>query len=205
MARPDQVTVAISTSSQVSPQNPLPNPVFPLIELNGATIPPPSFQPNSSPSGIQVVVMNAGGDLSDPANIISNKYNLVWPDVNIGWFDTYRYMFDNVANQVMGAGDPQQQLVFVASYGMDLGMFPTPDAVELLLGLGAGPQLQQWINSDSPSEGGDWVSYPVDYVMVGSSGLGYAQATEEFDYADGNAVKTSISVTLQNNPEPPTA
>lgn len=204
MARPAQVTVTVSTSSQPMSANPFPNPVFPEITLNDVAIPQPSFQP-SYPSGVQVVVMNSSGDLSDPANIISNKYNPIWPDENNGWYDTYGNMFDNATNQVLGAGDPQQQLVFVASYGLDLGMFPIPTSVELLLGLGAGPELQRWINTDSPSEGGDWVSYPVDYVMVGSSGLGYSQATEEFDYADGAAVKTSISVTLENNPEPPTA
>jgi hypothetical protein len=203
MARPAQVTVAISTSSQVGPLSQ--SPQFPQIELNGVAIPPPSFAPNSSQSGVQVVVMNSGGDLSDPANIISNQYNPVWPGSGNGWFDTYRYMWDNVANQVLGSGDPQQQLVFVATYGMDLGMFPTPDVVELLLSLGAGPQLQQWINTDMPSEGGDWVNYPVDYAMVGSSSLGYGLATEKYDYQQGNAVKTSISVTLENNPEPPTA
>jgi hypothetical protein len=86
-------------------------------------------------------------------------------------------------------------------------MFPTPDIVELLLSLGAGPQLQNWTNTPSPSESGDWVDYPADYVLIGSSSLGYGQATDQFDFAgsEGQPVKTSVSVTLTNNPEPPTS
>jgi hypothetical protein len=86
-------------------------------------------------------------------------------------------------------------------------MYPSPDAVELFLSLGAGPQLQNWINTPSPSESGDWVDYPADYVLIGQSSLGYGQATEQFDTTPGeeNPVKTSVSVTLQNSPEPPTS
>jgi hypothetical protein len=208
MARPTEVTVSISTSSQEIPSTtPLPEASFPQITLNGVEIPQPSFVPRDLPSGFQIVVMNSAGDFSDPANIIANDYEPVWPDNLNGWDDTYRFMYENLVNGILGAGDPQQQLVFVASYGLDLGMFPTAVTVETLLNLGAGPQLQQWINTSSPSESGDWVDYPVDYAMIGGSAYGYGQATEKFDYAggEGNPVKTSISVTLTNNPEPPTS
>lgn len=205
MARPAQVTVEIVTSSQVW-QNPPPEPgaQFPQISLNGTAI-PQDGGPTQFPSGVQVVTADLAGDLSDPANITSNYLNIVWASQTRGWYDTYRYMWDNVANQIYGAGDPQQQLVFVATFGMDLGMFPTPAAVELLLTLGAGPQLQAWINSATPSESGGWVDYPTDYVLVGQSGYGYGQGAEKFDFAGGELqpVKTDLSVTLQNNPEPP--
>jgi hypothetical protein len=207
MTRPTEVVVDVATSSQEITGSPtLPNPQLPNITLNGAQIPQADGPTNELPSGIQVVVMNASGDLSDPANFITNKLNIVWPDPsNHYWYTTYRYMWDNAANQIYGSGDPQQQVVIVATYGLDLGMFPTPDAVELLLSLGAGPQLQNWINTPQPSESGDWVDYPADYVLIGSSGLGYGQGTEEFDYTgvEGQAVKTALSATLQNNPEPP--
>jgi hypothetical protein len=206
MARPAQVTVSISTSSQEIPEGQLPDAQLPTITLNDVAIPQPSI-PNNFPTGFQVVVMNASGDLSDPANIITNEALIVWADEEGGWDDTYRFMFDNAANQLLGSGDPQQQVVFVSSFGFDLGMFPNPSIAELLLGLGAGPQLQKWITTSTPSESGGWVDYPVDYVLIGSSGLGYGQGTEQFDYAGGeeNPVQTTISVTLQNNPEPPTA
>jgi hypothetical protein len=206
MARPTEVVVEVATSSQPIGHSPLPNPQLPVISLNGSQIPQADGPTNEFPSGVQVVVMNASGDLSDPANFITNNLNIVWPDpVNSGWYTTYRYMWDNVANQIYGSGDPQQQVVIVATYGLDAGMFPTPDIVELLLTLGAGPQLQNWINTASPSESGDWVDYPADYVLIGSSSLGYGQATEQFDFGGGEEqpVKTSVSVTLQNSPGPP--
>jgi hypothetical protein len=207
MARPAQVTIEVITSSEKMSNNPRPNAQVPEIMLNGVVIPAAAGPTEQFPTGVQVVVMNSTGDLSDPASIISNNLNIVWADEQGGWYDTYRFMWDNVANQIYGSGDPQQQLVILATYGMDLGMFPTPSAIEVLMSLGAGAQLQQWINTPSPSESGDWVDYPADYVMVGSSGLGYNQGSESFDYAggEGNSVKTDFSVTLQNNPEPPTA
>lgn len=207
MARPAQVTIEVSTSSQpIQGTSTLPNAQVPVITLNGTQIPQATGPTERDPSGVQVVVLNATGDLSDPANIISNTLNIVWSDQNNYWYTTYRQMWDNVANRIYGAGDPQQQIVIVATYGMDLGMFPTPDIVELMLSLGAGPQLQNWINTPYPSESGDWVDYPADYVLIGQSALGYGQGTEEFDTTpgEGNPVKTTQAVTLQNNPEPPT-
>lgn len=207
MARPTEVTIDVSTSSQPIPGTPpFPNAQVPTVTLNGTEIPQPEGPTERFPSGVLVVVANAAGDLSDPANFISSTLNIVWPDANNYWYTTYRYMWDNVANRIYGSGDPQQQVVILATYGMDLGIFPTPDAVELLLTLGAGAQLQNWINTPTPSESGGWVDYPVDYVLIGSSSLGYGQGTEQFDYAgnEQQPVKTNVSVTLQNSPEPPT-
>lgn len=205
MARPAQVTIAVSTSSQSIPHGNLPPAQVPKITLNDVAIPQAEGPTNQYPSGVQTVVMNLAGDLSDPANIISNDLNIIWEDGNGEWSDTYRYMWDNVASQIYGAGDPQQQLVIVSTYGMDLGEFPTPSIVEVLLSLGAGPQLQNWINTASPSESGGWVDYPTDYVLIGSSSRGYGLGTEKFDFAGGeeNDVSTTLSVTLDNNPEPP--
>jgi hypothetical protein len=208
MARPTEVTIDVSTSSQAIPnETPYPNAQVPTVTLNGTQIPQPDGPTDGYPTGVLVVVMNAVGDLSDPANFISSRLNNVWPGEGNYWYGTYSLMWDNVANQIYGSGDPQQQVVIVSTYGMDAGMYPTPAIAELLLSLGAGPQLQKWINTPSPSESGDWVDYPADYVLIGSSSLGYGQGTEQFDTnpAEGQAVKTSVSVTLQNSPEPPTA
>jgi hypothetical protein len=208
MARPTEVTIDVSTSSQSIPgTSPLPNAQIPTVTLNGTQIPQPDGPTQNFPSGVLVVVMNASGDLSDPSNFISSKLNIIWPGQNNYWYDTYRLMWDNVANQIYGSGDPQQQVVIAATYGMDAAMYPSPDVVELFLSLGAGPQLQSWINLPSPSESGDWVDYPIDYVLIGQPALGYGQATEQLDYAgpgEGQPVKTNVSVTLQNSPEPPT-
>jgi hypothetical protein len=210
MARPTEVTIDVSTSSQpIQGTNPLPNAQIPTVTLNGTQIPQPGGPTEQYPTGVLVIVMNASGDLSDPSNFITSKLNIVWQDASANnyWYTTYRYMWDNVANQIYGSGDPQQQVVIAATYGMDAGMYPTPDVLELFLSLGAGPQLQNWINLPSPSESGDWVDYPIDYVLIGQPALGYGQATEQLDYAgpgEGQPVKTNVSVTLQNNPEPPT-
>src|SRR3954466_344941 len=206
MARPTEVVVEVATSSQPVSGATRPNAQPPVISLNGTQIPQAQGPTNEFPSGVQVVVMNAAGDLSDPANFITNKLNIIWADQNNYWYTTYRYMWDNVTNQIYGSGDPQQQVVIVATYGMDAGLFPTPDIVEVLLSLGAGAQLQNWINTPSPSESGGWVDYPADYVLIGSSSLGYGQGTEQFDTnpSEGTPVKTTVSVTLQNSPEPPT-
>jgi hypothetical protein len=205
MARPTEVTISIETSSQEIPLNPFPPPQFPSISLNGTAIPSPSYVP-PAPSGFQVVVMNSAGDLSDPANIVANSYEPIPSGSVGGWYDTYQFMYDGLARDIFAAGDPQQQLVFVASYGLDVAMLPTPAVAELLLNLGAGPQFQKWLSTDVPSEGGDWTEYPADYVLIGGSGYGYGQGTEQFDYTgvDEQSVTTHVSVTIQNNPEPPT-
>src|SRR5215212_8783627 len=131
MARPTEVTVDVSTSSQPIPGTPpFPNAQVPAITLNGVQIPQATGPTERFPTGVQVVVMNATGDLSDPSNITSNTLNVVWPDQNNYWYTVYRQTWDNVANRIYGAGDPQQQVVIVATYGMDLGMFPSPDIVE---------------------------------------------------------------------------
>src|SRR4051794_40623111 len=134
MAPPPEVTIDVSTSSQPIPGTPpFPNAQIPTVTLNGNAIPTPTGPTNGFPSGVLVIVANAAGDLSDPANFISSTLNIVWPDQNNYWYSTYRLMWDNVANRIYGSGDPQQQVVIAATYGMDAGMFPSPDIVELLL------------------------------------------------------------------------
>lgn len=205
MAPPAQVTISITTTSQPIPYNPLPEPKWPTITIDGVDVPPPAVQPTTSPSGFQIVVLNSAGDLSLMSNIVANSILPIWPDGNGGWIGTYRYMYDNLANALLGAGDPQQQIVLAASFGMDLAMMPTPVAVEQLMLVGAGPQFQQWVNADMPSESGEWTEFCVNYALIGGSGYGYGQATEQYAFqGDDDPVQTTITATLQNNPPPPT-
>jgi hypothetical protein len=205
MAPPAQVTISIATISQPIPNAPLPDAKWPTITIDGVEVPPPTKQPTPYPSGFQIVVLNSAGDLSQMTNIVANAILPIWPDGNNGWIGTYRFMYDDLANTILGAGDPQQQIVLAASFGMDLAMIPTPVAAEQLMAVGAGPQLQQWLNADTPSEGGEWTEYCTNYAMIGNSGSGYGQATEQFDFGGDNVqVETTISVTLQNNQPPPT-
>jgi hypothetical protein len=198
MAPPTQVDVSVTTSSvPMSDAPPPPSAQLPQITLNGTPIPPvTSYLPN----GIQVVVFESFGDLTNPASIISNKANVVWPDPsNRGWYTTYRYAWDNVANQLMSSGNPEEQIVIVATFGLDIGMFPTPAILEQLLARGAGPQLQTWTSTPEPSESGQYIQFPANYVLIGNSQYGYAQGFDGFDAAgDGQPVKTTVTATLDN-------
>jgi hypothetical protein len=198
MAVPAQVEISISTSSEPMNLGNLPAPQPPTITLNGEPLTPPPYAA-TSPNGIQVVVLDATQDLTNPASIISNNYQQVYEESG-GWYLSYRYMYENAANQLLASGNPQQQVVFVASYGLDVAMVPTPDVLEQLMLRGAGPQLQKWPLLSQPSEGGYYIQYPANYVMVGASAFGYGEATEQFDYTTDNVepVTTSLTATLQN-------
>lgn len=190
---PTEVAVQIVASSEQINPPPWPNPNFPKITLNGNPLPQPQ-QPPSSPSGFQVVVFNPALDITTPAAILANKYVPLYD--NNGWSGTYGFMYDLVVSTVLAAGNVEQQTVFIASYGMDQNAPPNPVAIETMLGLGAGPQLQSWVlNCDPGSMGGSWVAYPVSYALVGSTSWGYGQGTE--GYLD-QAGPLTLNTTLQN-------
>lgn len=204
MAEPAQVEISITTtSSQIPNWQNLPAPDPPVITLNGTLLPDPSDSPPWQPVGTQVVVIDATKDYTDPASIISNVYQCV-ANMQGNWGESYRWMWDNVATQIMSSGDVQQQLVLIATFGLDVMMTPTAAPFELFLANGAGGQLQQWGLLPSPSEGGEYIEFPASYCMIGMSGYEYGEATEEFAFSEqGQPVKSSITATLDNAPQPP--
>jgi hypothetical protein len=143
------------------------------------------------------VVFDAAGDPTNPASILSNEYlSLYAPDGQ--WGDTYQYLYAGIVRQILTSGNIEQQTVLVVSYGLDANMPPTTDALALLLGLGAGPQLQHWETSvDVGSEGG-YVGNPGNYVLVGGSQDGYGEGTEQFDNPGTSPVNTTVTATIGN-------
>jgi hypothetical protein len=181
MAGPTQVTVSISTQSQSMQFGSLPSPQPPTITLDGNALPAPSQKPYW-PSGFQVVVLDPTQDITQPAAIVSNEYQqMVVVDDN--WGSWYQYMYTNIVKQVLLAGNVQQQLVFVASFGLDLNAPPTNEGAELFLALGANGQLQQWITDavDAGSQSGDYLTAtPANYIVAGNPASNYGEGTELF-------------------------
>jgi hypothetical protein len=173
----------------------LPAPQFPKITLNGQPLPQPAVR--EVPSGFQVVVLDAATDPTDPASILSNEYLVLYAPDGL-WSETYQYMYAGIVNQVLTSGNIDQQTVLVASYGLDANMPPTNDALGVLLGLGAGPQLQQWETTvDVGSEGG-YVATPGNYILVGGSDLGYGEGTEKFESPGTSPITTTLTATIGN-------
>jgi hypothetical protein len=200
---PPTAEFQISTTSQQVPQwtN---SGQAPTITVNGqpfAQEETPEF-----PSGFQLVIMDAAGDLTDPANIWFNNYIALQNDGG-QWGSTYTYMYSQIVNGVLTTGNIDQQLILLASFGLDLDTTPNNDGLDLLLARGAGPQLQVWaVSLDPGSQGAGWVSQPASYILIGGSGYGYAGGTETFVSNGTDPAPASVTVTLQNNvpPTPPT-
>jgi hypothetical protein len=202
MAGPPQVEVSITTTSQVMDFNNLPPLALPQITMNGNAFPPPDTSHVSQvPCGFQVVVIDSTMDMTDPASILANAAASL-PQVDGSWTMTYPGLYDWLVTWVLSAGNVEEQLVFIVSFGMDANAPPTPDALEVLLDRGAGPKIQTWETTvDAGSMGGDFISQPANYILIGGSGYGYAEGFEGFDNTAGKAV-TTVNATL-SNPVPP--
>jgi len=199
MAPPAQVTIDISTASAPMPdwQN-LPKPQPPTITLNGAPLAAATNNP-WSPNGCQVVVFAGYEDITQPESIISNMYRCV-SDTQQGWGQTYQWMWDGVATQIMSSGNVEQQIVIIATFGLDVLMTPTAATFELCLARGAGSSLQTWGLLPAPSEGSMYVEYPASYILLGNSGYDYGEGYEAFAYAteDGETITASLEQTISN-------
>jgi hypothetical protein len=192
----EKVTVEITTTSQVMQTEPSGPGNPPKITLNGNPFPPP--KPLYA-SGLQVAVLDPSKDITNPASIRSNQYWAL-PNQNGSWMNVYVYMWRNAMKQVLVSGDTGEQLIFLATYGMDANVPPPADALAFLLGLGAGPQLQHWETSvDVGSQSGSWVGFPANYILVGGPGYRYGEGTEAYQTSGQNkSVTTSLQVTLTN-------
>jgi hypothetical protein len=201
MAVPAQAAIEITATSQEMPNwQDLPAAQPPTITMNGepfATLPDPSV-----PNGWQVVVINATADLTDPANILYNDFLLLQADSG-EWGSTYTWMYDQMLKEVLDAGNPNEQLLLLASFGLDGNMPPPNDALEFLLERGAGQELQKWeTTSDSGSESNEFIGYPAAYALVGGSGFQYGEGTEGLDMENSGTASTTVNITLDNNVPP---
>jgi hypothetical protein len=195
---PSEVTITVTTGSQVIPKGMGTPPTLPKIALNGAPL--PSLPNPGYTSGFQVVVLDVTQDITQPAAILSNQYRALFADDGNSWWDTYVAMYDAIKRQILSSGNPEAQLVILASYGMDANAAPTPDIMDTLQSLGAGQPLQHWETSvDIGSGGGSFISWPANYLFIGRSQIGYGQATELFDFpGNQNPVQSSITATVGN-------
>lgn len=200
MTPPAQVEVAITTSSQVMDWGSLPPPQPPKITMNGQPLSTPGAV--RGPNGWQLVVIDSSEDMTNPASIVSNEYTYLNSNDGL-WGDTYQWMYSQLVSQLLSSGNIDQQLVLMASFGLDADMPPTNDAYEAMLGLGAGSQLQHWETSvETGSQGGDYIAHPANYILIGYAAFGYGQGWERFDGPGSNPVTSALTVTL-NNPVPP--
>ncbi|HEX8122204.1 MAG TPA: hypothetical protein VF549_13165 [Solirubrobacteraceae bacterium] len=191
---PTEVALQITTQSQVI-QTPSQTMNPPKITLNGTAIAQPK---GSFCSGFQVVVIDPTLDITSPASIRSNNFLFLYND-NGNWMTYYSGMYNAMKRQILTSGNTSQQIVLIASFGMDVNAAPTPEALELLLDLGAGPQLQQWLTTvDIGSQSGDWVGFPGNYVLVGQPQYGFGEGTEAFQRASNSPVSTTVDATLTN-------
>jgi hypothetical protein len=206
MAAPAQVDVSISTSSSpIQNWQQLPPAQPPKITLNGNPLPAPANSPPYQPVGTQVVVFDASQDLTNPASIISNQYQIV-ANMSGSWYESYRWMWDSVATQIMSSGDTEQQVVIIATFGLDVEMVPTAASFGLFLDRGAGTKLQQWGLVPAVSEGGYYIELPANYVLIGNSAYGYGEGYEacEFTTSDSAPITTTLDATIDNPGAPPT-
>lgn len=188
-------TFGISAYSQVMPTYQSPSKV-PTITVNGNPFPQPP-NPPSNGSGFQVVVLDATMDLTSPSAIRTNQYAYLYDD-NGSWMSVYPYMYANIVRQILSAGNPQTQIVIVASWGLDANLPPTNDALELFLDLGAGKDLQTWETTvDVGSQSGQWTGYPAAYILVGNPAYSWGEGAEDYERAtSGDSVTAAVEVTL---------
>lgn len=201
-----QISIAMSTSSQIMTWNStppwLPAAQPPTIKVNGLAIQPSN--PPSSPTGFQIVIFDITQTIPTPASILINQWLSVYPSQeNNNWWNTYDSIYSGIVNNLLVYGNPENQLVVLASYGLDANMAPDNDALEFLMNYGAGQQLQTWMKTCDPGSQVDnptsWVSYPANYLFVGSGGIAYGHGSEIYQAAQGSntSVTSTLNVTMQ--------
>lgn len=199
----ETVDVVVTTSSQVMQYHALPKAQPPQITMNGQPV-GQIAQPPNMPTGWQVLILDPTKDIKTPAAVISNVYIQLYPAPNSNfWMSTYHFMYTRMLRQSLISGNYEQQILIVASFGLDANTPPTNDGMGLLLDYGAGPQLQNWethCNAGSQvSNDNSWTSFPVNYIFVGTSSMGYGQGAEIFERPQsGTSVQSTLKTTLTN-------
>jgi hypothetical protein len=202
----EKVEVVVSTSSQVMQYHSLPKAQPPKITMNGqqvGQIPQPPYMP----TGWQMLLLDPSKDIKTPAAVLANIYIQLTPASGSNfWMSTYGQMYSRMIKTRLISGNYEQQIMILASFGLDQNTPPNSGALNLLLDYGAGPQLQYWeTHCDTGSQvanDNSWTSYPANYVFVGTSSLGYAQGAELYQTAgSGNSVQSTLTTTLTNYTE----
>lgn len=199
----EKVEVVVSSSSQVMQYNQLPPAQPPKITMNGQQVGQIAQAPNM-PTGWQVLILDPSKDMKTPAAVLSNAYIQLYPASGSNfWMSTYQYMYSRMLRQSLVSGNFEQQVVIIASFGLDANTPPTNDGMGFLLDYGAGPQLQYWEThvdiGSQVSNNTSWTSFPANYLFVGASSMGYGQAAEVFERATSSSpVQSTLTTTLTN-------
>lgn len=196
-----KVEVAITTTSVCRQWEGGPPIATPKITLNGSPLPTPR-SPAYTPTGIQVVVLDAHKDMTKPESILRNEYVLITSNKG-EWSSTYARDWGHVARSLLLSGDVNAQIVFLATYGIDANMSPTNEAIQVLFELGGGTKLQYWGNHSvpgrQPATPGSYVENPANYVLIGYSSYKYDQGYEAYEAPGGQGpVTTNLKATLSN-------
>lgn len=194
-----KVEISVTTQSQPMQWGNLPKPNPPKITMNGIEV---AQQQAYSSVGWKLLIIDATKDITNPASYLFNGYVGLTSDGH-SWSSTYGYMYNSIFRALYVYGNINQQLVILSSYGLDNNMPPTREMMPVLLELGAGERFQWWETHCNPGSiaGGTnaYISFPVNYVLIGYSSFSYGQGWEKFDFAQGSMPVTStLSATVSN-------
>lgn len=197
MKSEQEVPISINTWSQpISIPWPAPKP--PEIRLGSELLLP--AQKPSSPSGFQLVLLDPTEDITQPSAIRANEYVCFFSKDNTHqWVTTYNYTYAQVVTVASISGNPFDNILIVASFGLDAGMAPTNAFLRLLLAAGAGRGVQAWEHypdiGSQVANPDSWVSRPANYLFVGVPGLPFDNPFGEvYDLAES---ETPVSSSLQ--------
>jgi|SRR5271165_1869351 len=188
-----QISIAISTSSTQMNWPNLPPLQYPTMTVGGLAIPP--YSDTGFPNGFWLVVFDVTKDIPTPASFLVNECFGIPQDGSGSWALLYDSMYASIVTTLLSAGNPANQLVILASYGLDMDMAPDNDAYALLLSYGAGPQLQEWVSGCDPGSMSAWVGIPANYLFVGFGGAGYGGGSEIYQQSFPS-VSSSLNLAL---------
>ncbi|AEI42788.1 hypothetical protein PM3016_3694 [Paenibacillus mucilaginosus 3016] len=183
--------MTIRTSSQVIEYPIEIEPVTPSIYIGSQ-----SFKPNdtpASPAGFQVLILS-GSNISE---VIFNKYYAI-PPVQY-WYLPSLEVWDDFVKDVQGKHDSSNNILILVTFGLDLGMTPSSDAIDVLRSAGAGSGLVKWVKGCSPPSQAptpSWVSYPAMYSLTGIFGNGPDTGVEYLKYSGWDGVYSDLSLDL---------
>jgi hypothetical protein len=177
----------------------LPKPNPPKFTMNGKEV---ATEQAFSSVGWKLLIIDATKDITNPASYLFNGYVGLTSEGH-SWSGTYGYMYNSIFKDLYVSGNINQQFVILSSYGMDNNMPPTREIMPTLLELGAGERFQWWETHCNPGSmsGGtnSYISFPVNYILIGYSSFSYGQGWEKFDTAQGSMpVASTLSATVSN-------
>lgn len=208
MTYPKEVTFEVNTSSKVMDFDSLPTPTPPELKINGVVV--PLKQAPTWPTGFRVTVINSAENYADPNSILLDAlYYVAGSGTSNLWANTYQEVYQHMVHGVLSAGNINQQLLIMSSFGLDANMPPTNGAYRMAIESGAGSQLQHWETSvDIGSQVGNstsWVSFPANYILIGFAAWSYGQGFEKYDQNGTNPVNSTLTATVANVEPPPTS